>query len=73
MSCGLKTPKSGKKNSNVIYSKNGSGAILSNRRGRFWNNNVGTARSCKSGRKLKRGFSSSKKYKKDFVSKMENF
>lgn len=75
---GLRTPRTGKKSSNVVYSGKGSGAILSNRRGRFWNSN---ARGSKSGRKSmspnKRNrvgdYSSSKKYNKNFVNKMENF
>lgn len=73
----LKTPKSGK-NISLVFSGKGSGALLSNRRGRFWNNNTNLS---KSGRKsvspnkkrLGTGFSSSKKYDEDFVNKMENF
>ena len=75
---GLKTPRSVRNgNKSMIYSGNGSGAILSNRRGRFWNSNVGGP---KSGRKsvspmkqrVRGNVSSSKKYNQQFVSKMEN-
>jgi hypothetical protein len=34
---GLRTPKSARKREDVIYSGLGSGAVLSNRRDRFWN------------------------------------
>ncbi len=74
----LRTPISARNNQEVIFSGKGSGAVISNRRGRFWNTN---AQASQSGKKSvspsKKCFdtnnSSSKKYNPNFVHRVEHF